>query len=101
MHYLGLTTHNHALDVKLPWRRIGREGPLFLASSFPGRNTTGRLQWGYVKSTVYQSTVTGTVDSKKSITTTIHANVLLRTWQQVDCRLDIVLANKVVHSEVY
>lgn len=72
-----------------------------LASSFPGLNTTGLLQWGYVKGTVYHSTVTGTDDLKKRITTAIHANMLLRMWQQVECRLDIVLSSKVVHSEAY
>ena len=31
----------------------------------------------------------------------MHANMLLRTWQQLEYRLDIVPATKVVHSEVY
>jgi hypothetical protein len=72
-----------------------------LASSFPGINTTGLLQWGYVMSTVYQSTVTGTNDLEKRITTTIHANMFLRTWQQLEYLLDFVRATKGVHSEVF
>jgi hypothetical protein len=32
---------------------------------------------------------------------TIHADMLLRTWQVLDYQLDIICATKGAHSEVY
>jgi hypothetical protein len=52
--------------------------------------------WGYVKSIVYQSSVTRSDDLKKHITDaimTIQANMLLRTWQELEYRIDVRAAN--------
>ena len=61
--------------------------------------------WGYVKSIVYQSPVTGLDDQKKRITAentaTIHAVMLFRTCQELEYRLDDVRATKAVQSVVY
>jgi len=52
--------------------------------------------WGYVKGFVYQSSVTRIDDPKKHITDvimTIQANMLLRTWQELEYRKDIRATN--------
>jgi hypothetical protein len=60
--------------------------------------------WGYVNNIVYHSPVTSINDVKRHIMDsimTIHADMLLRTWQELDYQLDIIRATKGAHIEVY
>jgi hypothetical protein len=57
----------------------------------------------HVKSTVYQSRVTEIDDLKRRITysiMTVHANLLLRPWQELAYIMHIIRPIKDVHTEV-
>lgn len=73
------------------------------SSFLPGITSLGFFMRNHVKSTVYQSQVTEIDDLKRRIMdsiTTVHADMLLRTWQELEYRLDIVRATKGAHIEV-
>jgi hypothetical protein len=50
--------------------------------------------WGYVKSNVFRTPVNGLDDLKTS-------DMLHRTWQELEYRLDVLCATKGAHIEVY
>ena len=83
---------------------ISREGsPLLWPSSSRRYHHFTSQCGGYVKSIVYQSSVTRIDDPKKHITDaimTIHANILLRTWQELEYRMEVRATNG-AHIEVY
>lgn len=60
--------------------------------------------WGYIKMSVYQSPVTSTDDMQKHITDavmTTKADMLLRTQQQLQYRLEVVRATNSAYTELY
>jgi hypothetical protein len=60
--------------------------------------------WGYVKSTVFRTPVNGLDDLKTRIRNAISAilaDMLHRTWQELEYRLDVLRATKGAHIEVY
>jgi hypothetical protein len=60
--------------------------------------------WGYVKSNVFQTPVNGLDDLKTHIRNAISAipaDMLHRTWQELEYRLDVLGATKGALIEVY
>jgi hypothetical protein len=60
--------------------------------------------WGYVKSSVFRTPVNGLDDLKTRIRNAISAipaDMLHRTWQEFEYRLDVLRATKGAHIEVY
>ena len=85
-------------------RWTGREGPLPWPPCSLDITPVDFFMCGYVKNIVYHSPVTSINDLKMHIMDsiiTIHADMLLRTWQELDYKLDIIHANKGAHNEVY
>jgi hypothetical protein len=85
-------------------RWTGREGPLPWPTCSLDIIPLDFFMWGYVKNITYHSPITSINDLKRYIMDsimTIHADMLLRTWQVLDYQLDIIHATKGAHSEVY
>jgi hypothetical protein len=55
--------------------------------------------WGYVKSIVFRAPVNGLDELKTRIR--IPADMLHRTWQELEYRLDVICATNGAHIEVY
>jgi hypothetical protein len=69
----------------------------------PGITPLGFFMRSHVKSTVYPSRVTEIDDLKRRITDsimTVHADMLLRTWQELAYGLHFLRPTKGVHTEV-
>jgi hypothetical protein len=59
--------------------------------------------WGYIKSNVFRTPVNGLDDLKTCIRNAIKAipaDMLHRTWQELEYRLDVLRATKEAHIEV-
>ena len=60
--------------------------------------------WGYVKYKVFSTPVPDITNLKARITNafaTISGDMLENTWREIDYRLDVLLATKGAHVEVY
>jgi hypothetical protein len=60
--------------------------------------------WSYVKSNVFRTLVYGLDDLKTRIRNAISAipaNMLHRTWQELEYRVDVLYATKGAHIEIY
>jgi hypothetical protein len=85
-------------------RWTGRDGPLPWPPCSLDITPPDFFMWGYVKNIVYHSPVTSINDLKRHImdsVLTIHADMLLRTWHELDYQLEIIRATKGPHIEVY
>jgi hypothetical protein len=75
-----------------------------MASTFTRHNTTGFFPVVYVKSNVFRTPVSGLDELKTRIRNAISAipaDMLHRTWQELEYRLDVLRATKGAHIEVY
>ncbi|PNF22400.1 hypothetical protein B7P43_G17210 [Cryptotermes secundus] len=82
---------------------IGPSLPINLPGNVLSRNADFFL-WGHVKSSVFQSPVNGLDDLKTHITNAISAipaDMLHRTWQELEYRLDVLRAIKGAHIESF
>lgn len=98
------TTVRHALDECFPGRWIGRGGPLSWPPRSPDITPLDFFLWGYVKDIVYQTKVADIDELKARIrnaVATVDIDMLARTWQEIEHRLDILRATKGAHIEVY
>jgi hypothetical protein len=71
-----------------------------LSPRSPDITTPDLFLWGYV----FRTPVKGLDDLKTRIRNAISAipaDMLLRTWQELEYRLDVLRATKVAHIEVY
>jgi hypothetical protein len=85
------------MSTKFLW---GFHSTWFL-NRFLQHSTTGFL---YVKSTVFLSPVARIGDMNNCITDaimTLQADMLIRTWEELEYLLDIVPATEIPHTEVY
>jgi hypothetical protein len=60
--------------------------------------------WGYVKSIVFRTAVNGLDELKTRIRNAISAipaDMLQRTWQELEYRLDVIRATNGAHIEIY
>jgi hypothetical protein len=74
---------------------IGPSLPIHLPGNVLSRNADFFL-WGYAKSRVFRTPVNG-LDAISAIP----ADMLHRTWQELEYRLDVLRATKGTHIEVY
>jgi hypothetical protein len=75
-----------------------------LACAFTRHNTTGYFLWGYVKNSVFRRAVNGLEILKTRISNAISAipaDMLHRTWQELEYYLDVLRAIKEAQSEVF
>jgi len=92
------------LDATFPNRCIGRDGPTPWPPRSPDITLLDFFLWGYVKDKVFSTPVPGITNLKAIITyafATITEHMLQNTWRETDYRLDVLLATKGAHVEVY
>jgi len=92
------------LDATFPNRWIGRDGPTPWPSRSPDITPLDFFLWGYVKETVFSTTVPDITNLKARITdafATITEDMLVNTWRETDYRLDVLRAAKGAYVEVY
>ncbi|PNF27356.1 hypothetical protein B7P43_G02428, partial [Cryptotermes secundus] len=87
------------------WARwIDRDGPMSWPPRSPDTTPLDCFLWGYTKSSVFRRPVNGLDDLKTRIRNAISAtpaDMLYRTWQELEYRLDVLRATKGAHIEVY
>ena len=92
------------LDATFPNRRIGRDGPTPWLPRSPDITLLDFFLWGHVKDKVFSTPFPDITNLKARITDafgTITEHMLENTWRETDCRLDVLLATKGAHVEVY
>lgn len=89
-----------ALDDKFPGRWVGRGGPIPWPPRSPDITPLDFFLWGFVKDVVYHTPVR---DLRVRITAAIeqiNADMLGRTWAELEYRLDILRATDGAHIEL-
>jgi hypothetical protein len=77
---------------------------IFLEMSCPDITPLDFFLWGYVKSSVFRTPVNRIDDLKthiRNVILAIPADMLHRTWQELEYCLDVLHATKGAHIEVY
>ena len=85
-------------------RWIGRDGPISWPTRSPDITPQDFLLWGYVKDIMYRAKVQDITDLKQRISNaiaTIKEDMLQRTWQEIEYRLDVLLLTNGDHIEMY
>jgi hypothetical protein len=82
------------LDRTFPGTWIGRDGPMPWPPISPDITPLDFFLWGYVKSNVFRTPVNGPYPD-------IPADMLHRTWQELEYHLDAIHATKGAHIELY
>jgi hypothetical protein len=93
---------NH-LDREMAMRWIDKGGPISRPPRSPDLTALDFL-WSYVKNIIYQVKINNIQHLKAHIrdaVAMVTPNVLRATWKKVECRLDICLAHKEAHIEIY
>jgi hypothetical protein len=75
-----------------------------VATSFARHNPAGFFLSGYVKDLVYRTQVPNNEEMKRRIAgaiATINAEILQRTWREIEYRIDVLCSTKSAHVEVY
>ncbi|PNF41080.1 hypothetical protein B7P43_G06220 [Cryptotermes secundus] len=92
------------LDRTFLGRWIGRDGPMPWPPRSPDITLLELFLWGCAKSSLFRTPVNG-LDAPKTrnrnAISAIPADVLQRTWQELEYRLDVLRATKGAHIEVY
>ena len=93
-----------SLNTTFQGRWIGRGGPIRWPPRSPDLTPLDFFLWGYVKDRVFVPPVNDLPDLRARIRETIATvpmDMLERTWQETEYRLDIVRATNGAHVEVY
>ncbi|GBN71809.1 hypothetical protein AVEN_47120-1 [Araneus ventricosus] len=83
------------LDTAFPQRWIGRGAVMAWPPLSPDITPLDFSLWGYVKQHVYSERINDINHLKQRITDLIHSvtpDVLIRVWEELDCRLDVCRA---------
>ena len=92
------------LNETFPDRWIGCDGPIPWPPRSSDITPLDFLLWGYVKDIIYRTKVRDINDLQHRIIEaidTVIVDMLARTWQEIEYRLDIIRANDSAHGEVY
>jgi len=92
------------LDATFPNRWIGRGGSTPWPQRSPDITPHDFFLWRYVKDKVFSTPVPDITNFKariKDAFATITEDMLENTWREIDYRLDVLLATKGAHVEVY
>ena len=91
------------MNEKIPDRWVGRDGPIPRPPRSPDITPLNFFLWGYVKDIVYRTKFRDINDLQHLIIEaidTVTVDMLARTWQEIEYRLDIVRATDGAHIEV-
>jgi hypothetical protein len=100
--HLGLCVSDF-LNEQFPDRWTGRDGPIPWPPRSPDITPLDFFLWGYVRDIVYRTKVRNIDDLKHRIAeaiATIDAQILEKTWAEIEYRLDVLRATKGAHIEL-
>ena len=92
------------MNKTFPDRWIGCDGPILWLPRSPDITPLDFFLWGYVKDIVYRNKVRDINDLQHRIveaTDAVTVDMLARTWQEIEYRLNIVHATDGAYVEVY
>jgi hypothetical protein len=92
------------LNEQFPDRWIGRDGPIPWPPLSPDITPLDFFLWCYVKDIVYRTKVRNIDDLRHRITeaiATVYAQILEKTWADIEYRLNVLRATKGTHVEPY
>ena len=93
-----------SLNATFPNRWTVCDGPICWPPRSPALTQLDFFLWGYVKDRVIATPVNDIGELRtriRNLIATITSEMLTRTLQEFECRLDIVRATNGVHVEVY
>lgn len=93
-----------ALDARLGNRWIGREGPIPWPPRSPDLTPLDFSFWGHIKNLVYAEKIRDVQHLRERIVNcvaTVPPDMLARTWEEVEYRLDVCRATNGAHIELY
>jgi hypothetical protein len=90
-----------ALNATFPGRWIGRDGPTVWPPRSPDVTPSALFLWGYVKDRISATTVRDLLARTVEAVGTITPDLLLRTWAELEYRLDILRVTDGAHVEMY
>ena len=103
-HLIGALAVCQFLNETFPDRWIERDGPIPWPPRSPDITPLNFFLWGYVKDIVCRTKMRDINDLQHRIIEAIDAvavDMLARTWQEIEYRLDIVRATDGADVEVY
>ena len=92
------------LNKRFPNAWIGRNGPIPWPPRSPDLSPLDFFLWGYIKNIVYAEKIRNIQHLQERITSaieTITRDMIQKTWQKIEFRLDVSRATKVAHIEMY
>ena len=92
------------LNERFPDAWIGRGGPIPWPPRSPDLSPLDIFLWGYIKNIVYAEKIRNIQQLQERITSAIEIvtrDMIRKTWQEIEFRLDVSRATNVAHIEMY
>jgi len=93
------------LNERFPDARIGRGGPIPWPPRSPDLSPLDIFLWGYIKNIVYAKEIKNIQHMQDRITsaieTVITQDMIQKTWQETEFRLDVSRDTNAAHIEMY
>jgi len=91
------------LNERFPDAWIGRGGPIPWSPRSPDLSPLDLFLWGYIKNIVYAEKIKNIQHLQERITSAIEIvkrDMIQKTWQEIQFRLDVSRATYVAHIEM-
>ena len=92
------------LNKRFPDAWIGRGGPIPWPPRSPDLSPVDSFLWGYIKNIVYAEKIRNIQQLQERITSaieTVTQDMIQKTWQEIEFRLDVSRATNGAHTEMY
>ena len=92
------------LNERFPDPRIGRGGPIPWPPQNPDLSPLDFFLWGYIKNIVYAEKIRNIQHLQERITSaieTVTRDMIQKTWQEIEFRLDVSRAANGARIEMY
>ena len=92
------------LNERFPDAWIGRGGPIPWPPRSPDLSPLDFFLWGYIKNIVYAEKIRNIQQLQNRITSAIKnvtRDMIQKTWQEIEFRLDVSRATNGAHIEMY
>jgi len=93
-----------ALNERLPDAWIGRGGPIPWQPQCPDLSPLYFFLWGYIKNIVFAEKIRNIQHLQDRITSaieTVTRDMIKKTWQEIEFRLDVSRATNAADIEIY
>ena len=94
----------NVLNERFPDACIGRGGPIPWPPRSPDLSPLDFFPWGYIKNIVYAEEIRNIQHVQERITSaieTVTLDMIQKTWQETELRLDVSRATNAAHIEMY